>query len=643
MSRRSTAANEVYNFDPVTLTQRSEGVLGPGHDRAVAFDGHRPVGQPQVFNEAPNGQAVGHVGLVAVHPQTHELALAATLPGADVGGRSERRGATQESTMRYGVMPDDAPAPGLGGPLAPVTPAPVWAARPSRPAEPAWWVSPRPAEPMRLEPSPTNRYDRTMPPVPPTTTTARPKRLALFGAAFVCVVVGIGGGATLARAVERRAAPAAEIEGRVVPPGRRLEPWVAELGGRLKERTVNLSLSEGVEEIALGEFGLEPDTAATVQRVRASGELGVFARLGSLFGRTPSRPEVRPAWRLDESKARAKIEALKARIDREPVNARVDLVQHERLDEVPGRELDVAETLARLAALPHEAGDVLVPALRERPAAVTVAMLGSVDVHKVLASYETTFSRRGKVAGRAVNIAVAATKLDGLVIGPGETISFNRVVGPRTEEAGFTHAPEIFDDEMKDGIGGGTCQVASTLHAAAVYGALDMVERRSHSRPSAYTPLGLDATVVDNAVDLKIKNPHPFPLLIHAYLPRPTVLRIELLGADAPSHVEYRFAATGRGEDFVRRLTFKPEMAQGEFVRKQKGHRGQSILSRVIFRWPDGRVVERSYKSDYHAVPEVLWVGPGVDESSLPDVPAGAIGVERRGLPQPPDASPAAG
>ncbi|HEU4535717.1 MAG TPA: VanW family protein [Polyangiaceae bacterium] len=468
----------------------------------------------------------------------------------------------------------------------------------------------------------------------------RGRRLALAAVALAWGASSLVGGAVVARAVDGRAAPAAEVAGRVLPPGRPVEAWVADVGDKLRARPVNVSLPDGAEELTLGELGVELDEAATAAGVRAAGPVGVLAAFGSLLGRPAPRREVPPTFRLDATRARARLEALKARVDREPVNARVDLVQHERLDETPGRELDVEATLARLEALPHEPGDVLVPALREKPAAVTAAMLGAVDVRKVLSSYETSFSRRGKAAGRALNIAVAAAKLDGRVIGPGETVSFNRVVGPRTEEAGFAHAPEIFDDEMKDGVGGGTCQVASTLHAAAVYGALEMVERRSHSRPSAYAPLGLDATVVDGAVDLKIKNPHPFPLLVHAYLPRPTVLRVELLGAEAPAHVEYRFAGSGAGEDFVRRLTFKPELPPGEFVRKQKGHRGQTVVSRVLFRWADGRTVQRSYRSDYHAVPEVLWVGPGVDESALPEVPAGAVGVERRGLPEP-AASPA--
>jgi vancomycin resistance protein YoaR len=498
---------------------------------------------------------------------------------------------------------------------------------------------------LRLEAGAASRYHDVMVGLAPHAWFGGPRRrrVVLASVALAWGATSVISGAALARAVERRAGPAAEVAGRVAPPGRPLEPWLAELGARLAARPVTLSLPDGSEELTLGELGVELDVGATAERARRAGQLGAWARLASLFGRPAPRVVVPPAWRVDPSRARARLEGLKAHVDREPVNARVDLVQHERLDEVPGRELDVDATLARLGELPDRPDGVLAPALRERPAAVTAAMLGAVDVRKVLSYYETTFSRRGKVAGRAVNISVAAAKLDGRVIGPGETMSFNRVVGPRTEEAGFTHAPEIIDDEMQDGIGGGTCQVASTLHAAAVFGALELVQRRSHRRPSAYAPPGLDATVVDGAVDLKIKNPYPFPLLIHAYLPRPTVLRVELLGADPPGHVEYRYDAKGPGEDFVRRLTFKPEMPAGEVVRKQKGHRGRTVISRVRFRAPDGHVVERSYKSDYHPVPEVLWVGPGVDESSLPEPAEGAGGVEWRGLPDAAPAAPPAG
>ena len=115
-----------------------------------------------------------------------------------------------------------------------------------------------------------------------------------------------------------------------------------------------------------------------------------------------------------------------------------------------------------------------------------------------------------------MNIDAAASKLDGLVLEPGELFSFNAVVGDRSEENGFQKSWEINKGEMVEGVGGGTCQVASTFYAAAFFSGLDVLERLPHSRPSAYIPMGLDSTVVYPAVDLKVRNPHSFPVVVHA-------------------------------------------------------------------------------------------------------------------------------
>ena len=90
--------------------------------------------------------------------------------------------------------------------------------------------------------------------------------------------------------------------------------------------------------------------------------------------------------------------------------------------------------------------------------------------------------------------------------------------GARSEENGFHKAGEIFKGEMIEGVGGGTCQIASTLHAVAFFSGLDIIERLPHSRASAYIRPGLDATVVYPAVDLKLKNPFEFPVVIHAFI-----------------------------------------------------------------------------------------------------------------------------
>jgi vancomycin resistance protein YoaR len=267
---------------------------------------------------------------------------------------------------------------------------------------------------------------------------------------------------------------------------------------------------------------------------------------------------------------------------------------------------------------------------REIPARIREADLVAVDVSRAVATFETTFSLIGTGAGRAVNIRRAASKIDGLVLAPGQVLSFNDVVGPRSIENGFTLAPEIQGDELQTGVGGGTCQVSSTLHAASLFATLEIVDRQSHSRLSSYTKPGLDATVSYPTTDLKIRNTLSFPVMIHAWLPKPTSVRVDLLGGDPVAAVEYAYGM-GHAEDFVRRVYVKPELPPGKRIKRQKGARGYGVTSIVTMRFPGGRVEERRYFSGYRPSPEVFWVSPGYDEREMPPLPEHAKGIEQRG------------
>ena len=227
----------------------------------------------------------------------------------------------------------------------------------------------------------------------------------------------------------------------------------------------------------------------------------------------------------------------------------------------------------------------------------------------------------------AENIARAAAYLDGTVLAPGEVWSFNRTVGPRTLERGFVDAPVIVQDELEPGVGGGVCQVATTLFAAGVMGGLDVVKRRSHSRPSGYAPLGLDATVIDGEVDLQLRNPYPVPIIVHAFLPVPTRIRVEMLGISAPGKIEHSYAVT-KSEDFYRRVAKHPELRPDQVKRHQRGIPGYDVVSTVRTRYVDGSQRVRHYSSTYYPVPEVYWVGAEVDPESLPALPERATHTE---------------
>jgi hypothetical protein len=174
---------------------------------------------------------------------------------------------------------------------------------------------------------------------------------------------------------------------------------------------------------------------------------------------------------------------------------------------------------------------------------------------------------------------------------------------------------------MVEGIGGGTCQAASTFHAAAFLAGLDIVERLPHSRPSAYITMGLDATVVYPIVDLKVKNRYDFPIVVHAFVEGNTVF-VELLGRERPARVTFgrEIVAT---RPYTRKVEEKPGLPRDRIVRKQHGIRGYKIKRTRTIAYLDGTARKESNVDVYWPTVELFQVAPGTDpEGKLP--PPGA-------------------
>jgi hypothetical protein len=429
-----------------------------------------------------------------------------------------------------------------------------------------------------------------------------------------------------------RPLPGVFVGGQLPPKQQRLGDWLEERRVRLLNQEAYFVLpdGEGTVKTAYGEIGLELDVAATMKDVeKHASSGGIYARIHRAVQARKSDVDLPLSWSFDENKAKVVLARIAPSVWRDPVDARLDLVNHARIDELSGREIDFAGSLTLIAE--GERGDLPTFPVATLPvtAKVTSAMLANVDVTQVLSSFETKFGGTGK--GRAVNIENAAKFLNGTVIAPGQTISFNKVVGARTLDRGFVYAPVIKDDELEPGVGGGTCQVASTVHAAAVFGALEIPKRRSHSRPSGYAPMGLDATVIYGEVDLELKNTFATPIILHAFLPTPTTLRVEFLGRLPPGKVEH-FYGVMHAHDFYRRVWTKPWLDAGKTIKRQRGIKGYDVVSTVKITFPDGRVNERRYFSWYRPVPEVFWVGPGADLAELPELPPQAERVEVDGV-----------
>jgi len=152
---------------------------------------------------------------------------------------------------------------------------------------------------------------------------------------------------------------------------------------------------------------------------------------------------------------------------------------------------------------------------------LTVVLVGGAvwlvlrpPVRGVLGSYSTCFE--GRSESQQVNAVRAARALDGTVIMPGEVLSFNKTVGSWTADRGYVKAPVSFSGELLPAWGGGVCQTSTTLYNAALIAGLEIVERHRHLWVPSYVPPGRDAAVAQFDIDLRLRNPYPWPVHIEA-------------------------------------------------------------------------------------------------------------------------------
>ncbi|WP_251862105.1 VanW family protein [Clostridium sp. Marseille-Q2269] len=134
-------------------------------------------------------------------------------------------------------------------------------------------------------------------------------------------------------------------------------------------------------------------------------------------------------------------------------------------------------------------------------------------INSTISSYTTNY---GSISSsqRANNIVISTKSINGTVIMPGKIFSFNDIVGPRTASRGYQGAPVIVGNKVEAGLGGGICQVSSTLYNAMLRANINSTERTAHTFPASYVPIGMDATIDYGNLDYKFKNTLTYPIYI---------------------------------------------------------------------------------------------------------------------------------
>ncbi|MGP4081061.1 VanW family protein [Pseudalkalibacillus sp. R45] len=216
---------------------------------------------------------------------------------------------------------------------------------------------------------------------------------------------------------------------------------------------------------------------------------------------------------LDVEKYTKFIKELDQKVYQAPVNARLDDLGNIKPGQV-GYKLD--RQMFKEQFFDYYYGDgpskVEVPEMDIYPK-VDSELLAHIKVQQI-GQYVTYFNSNNE--NRTHNISLAAEAIDNTVIFPGETFSFNKVVGRRTKKKGYMPAPVIVRGEVSEGIGGGICQVSSTLFNAVDRAGLQIIERYSHSKRVPYVPPGRDATVSWYGADFQFLNKYNQPILIRA-------------------------------------------------------------------------------------------------------------------------------
>ncbi|MGM0470765.1 MAG: VanW family protein [Bacillota bacterium] len=259
---------------------------------------------------------------------------------------------------------------------------------------------------------------------------------------------------------------------------------------------------------------LEYDIQATVNQALAVGRTGnLLRRLWEVWSSYQKGYSFKLSFDYNHSALRKHLTEIAAEINQEPQNAYLNFLTGRVISSSSGRKLALEESkeriinrLANLDQIP------IYLAIEEEEPQVTTAKLEEWNLTKEISSYSTKFNTDQE--NRSYNIKLASQKINGTLLQPGEVFSFNQVVGERTLTAGFKKAPELVNQELVMGVGGGVCQVSSTLYNAVLLGVLAVVERQNHSRPVDYVSLGRGATVYNDYLDFKFKNNFDNPVMI---------------------------------------------------------------------------------------------------------------------------------
>lgn len=174
--------------------------------------------------------------------------------------------------------------------------------------------------------------------------------------------------------------------------------------------------------------------------------------------------------------------------------------------------VDFAITLEEARTIVSENKEEYEIPLKFTTPAKTTNQIGAEAFPNLLSTFSTRYDAGNR--NRSINLELASSKINGTILMPGEEFSYNKVVGERTIAAGYKEAAMYSGGQVVDGLGGGICQISSTLYNVVVQANLEILERSNHQFKTSYVDAGKDATVVYGVIDFRFKNTRKYPIKI---------------------------------------------------------------------------------------------------------------------------------
>lgn len=318
-------------------------------------------------------------------------------------------------------------------------------------------------------------------------------------------------------------------------------------------------------------------------------------------------PQVAEAKELD-------LDEVYQKVHTEPQDAKLTEAngEHTITPHVIGVDFNLEDAKKKLSETPDQKIEIALTITNPK---VTTIMLEATLFKDTLSEVTTYFSP--KKVNRVHNVKLAAKFINGTVLNPGETFSYNDTVGPRTAKRGFREAQIFAAGEIVDGLGGGICQVSSTLYMAAMRADMKTVSRRNHSFYVDYAPKAQDATVVYGSIDFKFQNTSPYPIKIVSYQQN-NLIRVTIKGTKTETKTVKIQTKVLSTTPFTEKVVIDNTLKPGERVIKQKGQEGITMEAYRLVYDGNGNLISKTFenKTKYVPLTQIVHVGPSSSATS---------------------------